>query len=121
MRWRSEALANEVVRSIEACHLNELWEINRVHIEVLNALYGAFDVLERDQDIDELFLKLSAAFAELLGHVHLVLVLDEANNEIRDVELGVEFESLDEDGSTDKVTIIDHLSGICLELVLAYL
>ena len=101
VRWRAEALTDEVVCRIEACHFNELREIDRLQPEVLDSFDCAFDVFERDEDVDELFLKLHAAFAELSGNVHLARILDETNDDIRDVEFRMKFELFNQDGGAD--------------------
>ena len=101
VRWCAEALTDEVVCRIETCHFDELREIDRLQPEVLDSFDCAFDVFERDEDVDELFLKLHAALTELSGNVHLASILDETNDDIRDVEFRMKFELFNQDGGAD--------------------
>ena len=118
---RPEHLTHEVVRSVEAGHLDQLWKLLRVQFEVLYGLHGPLDVLQGDEDVDEFAFEVREASDEHLGILHLVVVLDETDDQIRNVKLRLELLLGDQDRCANQVAITDHLPRIIHELLLTYL
>ena len=56
MGLRSASTADKIICRVKTRHLNELRELRWIQLEVFHCLDGAFDIFQRDENLNELFL-----------------------------------------------------------------